>query len=160
MQGRKPMPTEMAVRIGKMSRAEADSVPEPQPEKGLLKCPDHLGDEARAEWDRIVPVMEACGVLTQADIGAVAAYCSAYGRWVKAENELDKTGLIIRSPKGYPIQSPYLSIVNKAIEQMNKLGTGLGLDPASRVRLRGAGGVKKKESKVGLGKFTKPRLVS
>jgi len=159
MRGRKPIPTELAIRLGKITRSEADASPEPQPEKGPLECPDFLGPEAKAAWDWLVPLMEAAGVLTKADLGQVVAYCVAYGELAYAESELRRLGRIVTSQKGAPILNPMVSIQRHSIEQIDKIGSSLGLNPTARARMRGATSKKQKE-KNGLGKFTKPRLVS
>jgi len=39
---------------------------------------------------------------------------------------------VIKSPSGFPIQSPYLAIANKAMDQMTKLLTEFGMSPSSR----------------------------
>ena len=39
---------------------------------------------------------------------------------VDAEEHLARFGTVIKSPSGYPIQSPYLSIANRAIKQIAK----------------------------------------
>lgn len=45
-----------------------------------------------------------------------------------------KYGTVVKSPSGYPIQSPYLAIANKAHEQMTKLLAEFGMTPSSRSR--------------------------
>jgi hypothetical protein len=39
------------------------------------------------------------------------------------------------APTGYPIQSPYVSVASKALEQMPKLLTEFGMTPSSRGRI-------------------------
>ena len=80
------------------------------------------------------------GTLHQADRAVIAAHAVALARWAEAEGELRKLGLIVRSPNGFPQQSPYLPIVNKAIEQVLKTAAELGLTPVARARLAGKAG--------------------
>ncbi len=75
------------------------------------------------------------GLLTSIDRMALAAYCQLYARWVKAEEQLAKTGLVVRSPAGYPIQNPYVGIANTALKLLHSFGIEFGLSPASRSRL-------------------------
>lgn len=56
-----------------------------------------------------------------------------------ARSEVDRLGLLIKSPSGYPIQNPYLAIMNKAAEQGLKLSIQLGLTPMARSRVKGSG---------------------
>jgi P27 family predicted phage terminase small subunit len=78
------------------------------------------------------------GLLTEIDRAALAAYCVAWGRWVDAEQNLQKYGTVIKSPdKGWLVQSPYLSIANRAMDQMAKMLTEFGMSPSSRSRVHG-----------------------
>ena len=108
---------------------------EPQPRKGIPDCPDHLCSDAKAEWFRIADELLACGLLTKIDRAALAGYCQAWGRWVGAEKQLRKTGMIVKAPSGYPMQNPYLSVANKAMQQMLGFLTEFGMTPSSRTRL-------------------------
>lgn len=72
---------------------------------------------------------------TEADRGALAAYCAAYSRWAAAEAQVKELGAVVKSPNGYPIVNPWLSIANKAMEQMKAFGSEFGLTPASRTRI-------------------------
>ena len=46
-----------------------------------------------------------------------------------------ETPLLIRTPSGYPQQSPWLSIANKQLEVMARFMAELGMTPASRSRV-------------------------
>jgi P27 family predicted phage terminase small subunit len=109
---------------------------EPQP-GGFPNCPRHLSNEAKAEWKRISKELSRLGLLTSVDRAALAAYCSAYGRWVEAERGLQKSAaLIVKAPSGQPIQNPFVSIINAALDQMRKFLTEFGMTPSSRSRLQ------------------------
>jgi P27 family predicted phage terminase small subunit len=137
MAGRKPTPTAQKIVTGNPGhRALNKSEPTPAPE--IPVCPDHLDTIARAEWDRITPELLALGILTRIDRAALSAYCSAWSRWVEAENNLRKTGTLIKTPSGYPIQNPYLGIANTAIDMMRKFLTEFGMTPSSRSRIHAA----------------------
>jgi P27 family predicted phage terminase small subunit len=136
MRGRKPKPTltrRLEGNPGKRPLNEA----EPVPPSGLPDCPDHLDDEARAEWFRTAAVLQEMGLLTRADRAALAAYCTVYSRWVQAEAHVRKFGTIVKSPdKGFPMKSPYLVIADQSLEAMRKLMVEFGLTPSSRSRIR------------------------
>ncbi len=82
-----------------------------------------------------LPELLSLGLLTSIDRAALAAYCQAWGRWVEAEEALKKHGVVVRSPNGFPIQSPYLAIANKARDQMRSMLTEFGMSPSSRSRV-------------------------
>lgn len=101
----------------------------------LPSCPAHLRGEARREWRRLGKKLAGCGLLTEIDGAALALYCQAWARWVDAERALEKFGVMVKSPNGFPMQSPYLAVANKAMEQMTRLLTEFGMSPSSRARV-------------------------
>lgn len=131
--GRKPKPRalkELAGNPGKRKLRE-----EPKPPAGAILCPVELSAEAHKEWNRLVPDLEEMGVLTRIDTTALAAYCECWSRWVDAEKNIRKYGAVIKTAKGYPMQSPYLKIANQALDLMRKFMVEFGLTPSSRSRV-------------------------
>lgn len=57
------------------------------------------------------------------------------GRQRVIRTEPHKHGAMIKSPKGFPIQSPYLSTVNRQAEIMLHIASEFGFTPASRNRI-------------------------
>jgi len=76
------------------------------------------------------------GLVTTIDKDALAMYCVIFMRWVKAEKMVRDKGEIIKTAAGNIIQNPYLSIANRALEQLNKLGAEFGMTPSSRSRVK------------------------
>lgn len=128
MQGRKPKPFGMSTRRPDRPELDTGAV-------RLPPCPPHLGAEAKREWSRTGRKLLAAGLFTNIDLTALALYCVAWGRWVEAEEQLVNLGVIVKSPNGYPVQSPYLAIANKAMEQMTRLLAEFGMSPSSRTRV-------------------------
>jgi len=108
---------------------------EPRPEAAVPECPPELSPLARAEWDRLVGELSALHMLTNLDRAALAAYCGAYALWAEATEAIQKYGAMIKSPQGFPIQSPYLSIANRQAEIMMRIASEFGFTPASRSRI-------------------------
>jgi P27 family predicted phage terminase small subunit len=108
---------------------------EPKPPEGAPDCPDHLSEEAKAEWHRLVDTLVGMGVITVVDRAVLAAYCQAYGRWVEAERKLQETPVLFKTPSGYVQQSPWLNIANRQMELMGRYMAEIGLTPASRSRI-------------------------
>jgi P27 family predicted phage terminase small subunit len=99
------------------------------------ECPVHLDDEAQAEWNRITPELNTLGLIARVDRAALAAYCQAWSRWVKAEEMLKSTGPVIKSKTTSAIyQNPYLAVANRAMKQMRDFLTEFGM-PSSRSRV-------------------------
>ena len=134
MAGRRPIPTAAKELAGKRDR-NPNRGKEPK-FGGVPKCPPHLDDAAKKEWKRVSKELEAVGLLTSVDRAALAAYCAAWSRWVNAEEQIQKFGTVIKSPKsGYPVQNPYVGIANTALDQMRKWAVEFGLTPSSRSRI-------------------------
>jgi P27 family predicted phage terminase small subunit len=136
MRGRKPTPTQLRRLRGNPGRrplpaneAEApvsDKVPRP---------PARLKAEARQEWCRIAPLLHNAGLLTKLDTRALEGYCVNYGRWVEAEEEIRRTGMVIRSPKGVPMLSPFVRVAREAHQAWSKVILEFGMTPSSRSRV-------------------------
>lgn len=136
MRGRKPVPTELKILHGNPGHRPLNEF-EPKPDVEIPECPEHLDAEAKAEWGRIAPELAALGILTRIDRAALAGYCQAWSRWVYAEQQLAKFGVIVKSG-GALAQSPYLPISNKALENMRKFLAEFGMTPSSRSRVKTA----------------------
>jgi P27 family predicted phage terminase small subunit len=108
---------------------------EPLPPPASLDPPDWLDEPAKAEWRRLAPLLSANGVLTTMDVDALCAYCETWVRWKDATAKLKQLGLIIKSPNGMLMPSPYLVIANQAMTTMRVLLTEFGMTPSSRVRV-------------------------
>jgi P27 family predicted phage terminase small subunit len=132
--GRRPKPTALKRAAGNVGhRPLNDKEPKPT---GTPTCPKHLDKAAKAEWKRISKELTSLGLLTSVDRAALAAYCQAWSRFITAEEGIARFGLVIKSPKsGFPIQNPFVSISNTALDLMRKFAVEFGLSPASRSRL-------------------------
>ena len=74
-------------------------------------------------------------MLTNLDRAALAAYCGTYALWAEATEAIQKYGAMIKSPQGFPIQSPYVAIANRQAEIMMRIASEFGFTPASRSRI-------------------------
>jgi len=108
---------------------------EPRPEATIPECPPELGPPARREWDRLAGELASLRLLTNLDRAALAAYCGAYALWAEATEAIQKYGAMIKSPTGYPVQSPYVAIANRQAEIMMRIASEFGFTPASRSRI-------------------------
>lgn len=101
----------------------------------MPECPPQLSPVAREEWIRLTTELCKLSLITQLDRGALATYCGAYALWAEAMEQIQKYGTMVKSPTGYPIQSPYLSIANRQAELMMRVASEFGFTPASRSRI-------------------------
>ncbi len=79
------------------------------------------------------------GLLSEIDGPALTIYCLTWARMVDAEEKLRQFGAVIKSPNGYLVQSPYLSIATKATEQLMRIMSEFGMTPSSRSRIHVSG---------------------
>lgn len=132
--GRKPKPTALKLLEGNPGKRPINEH-EPVPPKGTVKCPTWLEPEAKKEWKRLAPSLEAMGVLTQADLTAFAGYCQAYARWKEAEEFISQHGSIFQTTSGYVQQVPQVSIAQQNLKIMQSFCSEFGLTPATRARI-------------------------
>ena len=139
--GRKPLPTAIKKLEGDRGKGRRPiNEHAPTPPKGIIKCPSWLLPEAKKEWKRLAPSLEAMGVLTIWDIESFSAYCQAYARWKEAEEFITQHGSIFKTPSGYVQQVPQVSIAQQNLKIMQSLAGEFGLSPATRSRIIAAGG--------------------
>jgi P27 family predicted phage terminase small subunit len=134
MRGRRPKPTRLKFLTGNPGKRPLNQS-EPRPEPVVPQCPPELGPVARREWDRLAGELASLNLLTNLDRAALAAYCGAYALWVEATEAIQKYGTMVKSPSGYPVQSPYVSIANRQAEIMMRIASEFGFTPASRSRI-------------------------
>jgi P27 family predicted phage terminase small subunit len=135
MRGRKPKPSALKELEGNPGK-RAVNKKEPKPDVAIPSCPNHLTGVAKQEWNRVTKELAKLGLITNVDRAALAAYCTAYKDYVRAENELKEGGQVIFTEKGGAYQNPWVGIKNSAIEKMIKIGVEFELTPSSRVRLQ------------------------
>ncbi len=136
--GPKPTPTAiLKVRGSWRARLNPD---EPQPQPGIPSMPGKIRPEAKLAWKRIVPKLQAMGVLTTVDGETLARYCTLAARYWEAEDFLRKHG------QTYPVRDgdgvsgfrkfPQASIANELAATLARIEASFGMTPADRTRLR------------------------
>ncbi len=135
LRGPAPKPTALKELQGNPGK-RALNKSEPRPAATLPRCPSHLSGEAKAEWRRVARTLHESGLLTQVDRAALAIYCQAWARWVKAEGQIQRHGEVVKSAAGNVMQNPYLSIANRAMKQMQLMARELGMTPSARSQIK------------------------
>ncbi len=110
-------------------------VGEVHPKVEMPGMPKHLSPEARAEWERLGPVLVRLRLLTRLDRAAFSAYCQAWSRHVEAEEMMAKAGAMAFTPNKFPVVSPWYTISKQSVEVMAKFLSEFGLTPAARTRI-------------------------
>lgn len=99
------------------------------PGDSAISPPPHLVGEALEEWNRVAPEMVARGSLDAKSRAALAAYCLAYARWVRAEAVAAIDGDVGVSPMGGDVPSVHRVVADKAAAQMRQWMGELGMTP-------------------------------
>lgn len=109
MRGRKAAP----VRTGGTSQA-------PTP-------PRELSASARDEWDRVVPLLEAGGVVQQVDRAILIAYCTTFAQWWESAKRLATEDVVLDGKL-----NPRARYCSEQLKQLRGLLDQLGFTPAAR----------------------------
>lgn len=97
--------------------------------------PDWISPEAAKHWTKVALQLTRAGILTEIDATALALYCEAFARWKAATDRVLADGPVVTARSGFPVQSPYLAIANKAFDQMRRMLVEFGMTPSSRTRV-------------------------
>ncbi len=141
MAGRRPKPTAIKKLEGNRGKRPLPKN-EPMPDNTPPACPSWLPPTAKTEWKRIVPELERLGLLTVVDMAALAGYCEAYARWVKAAKKLkDSFTYEVTDKFGNRKQhkKPEVDIARDALSQVKAFCTEFGLTPSSRGKMSVSG---------------------
>lgn len=92
-----------------------------------VQAPDWLAEDARTEWDRVMPVLTERKILTDADLGSLENYCICIGRVRQMEAAIQ----IEAEPE---MMLKLIRVQDKAMASARQLAAEMGLTPVSRSR--------------------------
>lgn len=107
-------------------------------------APPHVraNKEAAREWNRITKELAQYGLISKVDRAALTFYVVNWARHCEAEDMIKKaaeasngSGLFVKTPNGYPVQSPWLSVSQKSMEMCRVFLAEFGMTPAARTRV-------------------------
>lgn len=102
------------------------------------EAPDWLSDEARAEWDRVVPGLSRLDLLKPEDRAALAAYCETWAVFREATETVQREGLTFEAKQG-TLPHPAVAIARAAGRELRTWAAQFGLTPSTEQALaRGA----------------------
>mgnify|MGYP001261932728 CR=1 FL=1 len=132
--GQNRKPTQLKVIQGNPGKRPLNPN-EPKPAPVAPKMPKGLDRYGRQAWQRLAPILERLGLLTEADLESFTALCEAYSRYVHA---VKRYRAVLRASD--PVEA--LDIIRKAEVSVEKsehhlrmLMLEFGLTPAARSRL-------------------------
>jgi P27 family predicted phage terminase small subunit len=133
MKGRKPTPRQILERRG--ARVRGPHIAGVIAPPGVPAAPAWLCDIGRAEWDRVVPMLEASKVMSPRHQQTLAAYCDSFADMVKADQELRTHGATFMDDKGRVSNHPAWSRKRDARNQMLKIAAEFGLTASALSRV-------------------------
>ena len=132
--GRKPVPTHLKVLRGNPGHRSLNK-DEPVVSGEMPDPPDDISPQALQIWHREAPLLHESGLLTKLDRKMFHLYCESEARWQEAIDQIREVGMLVKDRFGAPKRNPYYDIMLREQDQMQKILTGFGQDPASRSRL-------------------------
>lgn len=131
--GRKPTPKQILQLRGSRIRGPHSRGIDAPP--GIPPAPAWLSDLARAEWERIVPMLEASKVMSPRHQQTLAAYCDSFADMVQADAELKANGTTLMDDKGRVSNHPAWLRKRDARNQMLKFASEFGLTASALARV-------------------------
>lgn len=129
-------PEAQAARAADVARAAA-TIPAAA-ELPVLSVPfPYLNEKQCKVWVEIYA--EHGSRLGDSDRTLFAKLVVAESLYREACEKVGTVGTLIKSPTGYPIQNPYLAVVNKQTALITRLSAELGITPAARSRVKNPG---------------------
>jgi P27 family predicted phage terminase small subunit len=131
--GPKPVPTHLKIVRGE--RKDRINTNEPKPIKAEPKCPTWISKDARKVWKRTTDQLRGMGILYEADIDLIVAYCNSVVNYQKATEIVDQQGVLVEGRRDGAVTNPAVRVQRDAATLIRMLASELGLTPSSRSRL-------------------------
>lgn len=145
-------PTELKLLQGCPGSRRKLNKHEPKPPKTRGAKPSFgLNKEERKVWRKVVPQLEALGLVTQVDLNALCRYCEAYVLYYRAKAVVDQRGFYYairydptpeqiaqRQPGSikYLAQFPEVAIMQNLAAELRRLEQSFGMMPSARASLK------------------------
>ena len=139
------LPEDVRRRRGTLQKCRTNAAA-PDVEHGRPVAPDWLGEDARKEWARIVPLLDSAGLLTRVGRAALAGYCTAWGELAEAQRALLRDGSAVIDGDGLPMLSPQIMRAQQARDAILRFGREFGMTPAAAASVRAGPSAKDREA--------------
>lgn len=141
MRGRKPVPIEQHKARGTYRADRHKGIA--ANDHGIPECPTWLSGRARDGWIEIAPMLDARGVLTQADAVSLQALCERYADWRELREEVRAEGRTYSTtnPAGDEMirPNPKAAMLDEAERALKGWLIEFGLTPAARSKVAAIG---------------------
>ncbi|MGP9499579.1 MULTISPECIES: phage terminase small subunit P27 family [unclassified Halomonas] len=104
--------------------------------------PELIDENAVRLWKSQSKILIERGTFEPEDAPLLLAYCNSFSYMITADLKItdwaaDDGGMVVATSDGSIKKSPYVAARNDAIAQLSRLGSLLGLDPLTRLRMLG-----------------------
>lgn len=138
MRGTKPIPRNLRIVVGAKDQRPDElrpANPIPEPPVRVPPAPEHLSAREQECFTQVARKLAGMRVMTDADVDAIAVYSRNWVTALDSWERVRKVGLVVNSPKNYPIVNPYLPIARKAEAVCLRILAEFGMTPSSRNRV-------------------------
>lgn len=116
-------------------RSKEGEVSTPKPKQGAPTPPHWLKAESLAEWGRIVPELEAIGLLSVVDRSALTAYVTSWATFAECAQDIEARGVMVPGRDGDLVKNPSVAMQRDALQQIKVWVTEFGLTPSARAKM-------------------------
>lgn len=103
----------------------------------MISPPDYLDEDARRVWERLAPLLEDRGVLTEWDADLFAVFCSAVVHHRRAVELVNQTNVLTKAAgANHVVKNPALQVVRDQAAILATLAPKFGVTPLDRAALR------------------------
>lgn len=127
-------PTAIKILEGNRGKRELNSA-EPSYPKLSSNPPAFLDAGAVAEWERMKPLLDANGLITEADLAAFAIYCQAYSDYSRLTLQIRCDGESVKDKFDSVKKHPLLSAKSQAYLTMSEMLKQFGFTPNARQKI-------------------------
>lgn len=142
MKDRKPSADYLRLIPSPEAAADPEKPDTPRPDQPkrrpapAIKAPAGLSKRAKAEYVRAATELVRTAKWSVLFVQPLAAYAASWDRWLQARGRLKKLDdLVVLTPNGYPVQSPWYTIANKERDFMLRIAGDLGFTVVSQARV-------------------------
>jgi P27 family predicted phage terminase small subunit len=96
-----------------------------------------MPDEARAEWDRVMPELVRLNLTKTGDRAALTAYCLAWDRMVAAQKALTDHGSLLGENSQGTVRHPLVAVIEGASKELRAWAHEFGLTPSAEQKVGG-----------------------
>lgn len=132
--GPAPKPTKVKELQGNPSKRKLNSH-EPKPKRGAI-LPSELNAKAAKFIERVRPVLDDTGILTDADIPALEMMANHYALAWRAAQIVNEQGLTVTDAFGSVHKHPMLQVMKDNSALLRAYMGEFGMTPSSRTRLQ------------------------